>query len=107
MLSKIYTICVFGLVANFLGAVIGAYLRLDVESVQYFQTEMVIWFFVIYLPLILISLILDAKKIIDIKYFLLSKHRRYLTFVLLLISFILGIYGHAIDFNQLFFWLMY
>jgi hypothetical protein len=107
MLGKIYTICAFGLVANFLGAVIGAYFRLDVESIQYFQTEMIIWFFVIYLPLILITLILDAKKIINIKYFLSDKYLKSLLFGLVLVTFNLGIFGIAFDLNRFFFWLMY
>ena len=107
MLSKSYVLFVFGIFFHFLGMIVTAHMHLNFEILQFVQNEMVIWFFVIYLPLFLLTIILDAKKVIDIRYFFANRHRLGLLVCVSLLGLILGYNEISPDLNKFFFWLMF
>jgi len=107
MFSKIFPILIFSLLANVFGAGFSEYIALDVEMRQFFWSEILVQFFVIYLPLIFVLVILNTKKLVDLKSFLVQKDRLTTIVVCVLAAFFLGYLGYFLNINLLLSKLLY
>lgn len=99
MFSKIFPVLIFSFIANVFGAGFSEYVELDIEMRQFFWSEILVQFFVIYLPLIFVLIILDTKKVISIKSSFVELDRLTILTVAVFVTFLLGYFGYFLNIN--------